>query len=135
MIYHGIDMIEVARITHAIERYGERFLKRVFTNAEIVRYGDRPSSLAARWAAKEATAKLLGVGLRGLGAGTQFAGVAWTDIEVIGDELGQPTITLSGAAEQRACTLGIATLALSLTHTRDLAIASVVGLGSNTDTH
>jgi holo-[acyl-carrier protein] synthase len=129
MIYHGIDMVEVARITHAIERYGDRFLKRVFTATEIVRYADRPHSLAARWAAKEATAKLLGVGLRGLGAGPQPEAVAWTEIEVIADERGKPIITLSGAAEQRAHTLGLSTLALSLSHTRDLAIASVVGIG------
>lgn len=130
MIYHGVDMVEVARITQAVERYGERFLKRVYTSAEIERYANRPSSLAARWAAKEATAKLLGVGLRGLGAGTQLAGLAWTDIEVIGDDLGRPILTLSGAAEQRARALGLATLALSLSHTRDLAIASVVAVGS-----
>src|SRR6185503_11153936 len=67
MLYTGIDLIEIERIERAIARWGERFLQRVFTPAELAAYRTRVPSLAARWAAKEAVAKLLGVGLRGLG--------------------------------------------------------------------
>jgi holo-[acyl-carrier protein] synthase len=127
-IYTGIDMVEVDRIARAISRYGDRFLRRIFTPAELARYRSRPASLAARWAAKEATAKLLGVGLRGLGAGALPAAVTWTEIEVLGDDLGRPTLTLAGAAADRTAGLGITSLAVSLSHTRGLAIANIVGL-------
>jgi holo-[acyl-carrier protein] synthase len=84
--------------------------------------------LAARWAAKEATAKLLGVGLRGLGAGIQSEAVAWTEVEILADPNGRPTIRLHGSAAQRAQDLRLESFAVSLSHTHDLAIASVVAL-------
>lgn len=124
MIYTGIDLVEVARITQAIERYGPRFLTRVYTEAEIERCHGRNASFAARWAAKEATAKLFGVGLRGIGAAPGAVGL--TEIEVLNDTHGRPVITLHGSAAARAEALGIRALDVSLAHTRDYAVASVV---------
>ena len=84
MLYTGIDLIEIERIARAVERWGDRFLDRVYTPAELAIYRARPASLAARWAAKEAVAKLLGVGLRGLGGGERTDdALAWTEIEVL----------------------------------------------------
>jgi holo-[acyl-carrier protein] synthase len=127
MLYTGIDLIENTRIEQAIDRWGDRFLRRVFTAAELGAYRGRTRSLAARWAAKEATAKMLGVGLRGLGAAARpDSAVAWTDIEILNDAQGRPTLALAGRAADRARELGIGTIALSLSHTREHAIASVV---------
>ncbi len=134
MIYTGIDLIEIARIERAIARWGERFLRHVYTPAELAAHRERPASLAARWAAKEATAKLLGVGLRGMGAAKRAAeAVGWTEIEVVGDERGRPALALHGRAAERARALGLAELALSLSHTREHAIASVVAIGAAAD--
>ena len=129
MLYTGIDLIEIERIARAIERWGDRFLDRVFTPAEMAIYRARPASLAARWAAKEAVAKLLGVGLRGLGgAGRTDDALAWTEIEVLSDPQGRPALVLHGRAADRARILGLGPIALSLSHTREHAIASVVAL-------
>ena len=133
MLYTGIDLIEIARVERARARWGERFLRRVFTTAELTAYRDKIPSLAARWAAKEATAKLLGVGLRGLGAAARTDdGVAWTEIEVIGDAQGRPALRLHGRAAARAHALHLAELSLSLSHTREHAIACVVALSTPT---
>jgi holo-[acyl-carrier protein] synthase len=127
MLYIGIDLIEIERIARAIERWGDRFLDRVFTPAELAIYRARPASLAARWAAKEALAKLLGVGLRGLGgAGRPGDALAWIEIEVLSDPQGRPALTLHGRAAERASALGLGPIALSLSHTREHAIASAV---------
>src|SRR5689334_5951976 len=127
MLYTGIDLIEIERIARAAERWGDRFLVRVFTPAELALYRARPASLAARWAAKEAVAKLLGVGLRGLGgAGRPNDALAWTEIEVLPDPHGRPALTLYGRAAERAQALGLGAIALSLSHTREHAIASAV---------
>lgn len=134
MLYTGIDLIEIQRIERAIARWGARFLRRVYTAGELSASGGRPESLAARWAAKEATAKLLGVGLRGIGAGAPAAGaepVAWTDIEVESDPAGRPVLSLHGRAAERARALGISELALSLSHSRDQALASVVAVAAD----
>ncbi len=129
MLYTGIDLIEIERIARAIERWGDRFLERVFTPAELAIYRARPASLAARWAAKEAVAKLLGVGLRGLGgAGRPDGALAWTEIEVLSDPQGRPTLALHGRAADRARVLGLGPIALSLAHTREHAIASATAL-------
>ena len=130
MLYTGIDLIEIARIQRAVVRWGERFLVHIYTPAELAAYRARVPSLAARWAAKEATAKLLGVGLRGLGAVERSAeAVAWTDIEALGDAQGRPTLTLNGRAAKRAEALALRDIALSLSHTREHAIACVVAFG------
>ena len=127
MLYTGIDLIEIERIARAVERWGDRFLDRVFTPAELAIYRARPASLAARWAAKEAVAKLLGVGLRGLGgAGQPDDALAWTEIEVLGDPQGRPALALYGRAAERARVLKLGPIALSLSHTREHAIASAV---------
>ena len=132
MLYTGIDLIEIARIERAVARWGDRFLQRIFTAAELANYRSRLPSLAARWAAKEATAKLLGVGLRGLGAADRGSeAVAWTEIEVVGDAGGRPVLALYGRAAARARALGLAELSLSLSHTREHAIACVVALGAD----
>ena len=117
----GIDLIEVARIAQAIERYGERFLRRVFTPAEI-RYCDsrrnRMERYAARFAAKEAASKALGTGLR--------RGVTWQTMEVRRELSGRPTLTFSGAAAEHAQRLGCKHISLSLTHTEQTAFAQVI---------
>jgi holo-[acyl-carrier protein] synthase len=122
----GVDLIEISRIARAVERWGDRFAGRVWTPAERAYCAGRSQSLAVRWAAKEAAAKALGVGLRGLGSSSD--GVAWTDIEVGRDPNGRPWLLLHGAAAERAAGLGIAEWSLSLSHSGGLAIALVVGL-------
>lgn len=136
MLYHGVDLVEVARIRHAVLRYGQRFLSRVYTAAEQVDCLSaagawRFEALAARWAAKEACAKALGIGLRGLGALTaaDHPRAGFLEIEVVRDAAGRPTLRLAGIAAQTAAALRIETLAVSLSHTSDLALASVVAWG------
>jgi len=127
MIYTGIDLIEIARIERAVARWGDRFLRHVYTAAELAACRERAASLAARWAAKEAVAKLLGVGLRGLGAAAKPRdAVAWTEIEVLSDPHGRPALTLYGSAAERFNALALGPIALSLSHTREHAIASAV---------
>lgn len=136
MIYHGIDIIEIARIRRAVDRWGERFLHHVYTEGELedcVAPGPTPRyhSLAARWAAKEATAKALGVGLSGMSGGTTHdARPGLTDIEVVRAADGQPSLRLHGQAATAAAVLGITSMALSMSHSGGNAIASVVALGS-----
>lgn len=132
----GIDVIEIVRIQRAVDRWGERFLRRTFTDRELADCGaagsDSPpwryGSLAARWAAKEATAKAFGVGFRGLGAGGEPLGVTLLEIEVVRGPLRRPLLHLHGRAAQLAEQLGLRDLALSMSHARDYAVASVVGL-------
>lgn len=117
----GIDIVEVHRIDQALRRHGDRFLHRVFTPGEIAYCSTsdshRSQRLAARFAAKEATLKAFGLGLRD---------VKWTDIEVVRDPLGKPALNLSGRLKQLAEERGIARLHLSLSHSKDYAIAQVV---------
>lgn len=127
MLHTGVDLIEIERVAGAIERYGDRFLARVFTAAERAACAGRVPSLAARFAAKEAVAKLLGVGLRGIGAGERAAeAVAFHQIEILRDQAGRPVVILHGRAADRAASLGLGPIALSLSHTRLHAIASAV---------
>lgn len=121
MLYSGVDLVEIARIWTAIVRYPDRFLTRVFTPLEIAQCQERPESLAARFAAKEAAAKALGTGI-------WRHGIAWTDIEVVRVEGGAPTLRLHNAAAQRATTLGWASWSVSLSHDRERAIAFVVAM-------
>jgi len=117
----GIDIAEVARIREAIERFGERFLERVFTPDEI-RYCDskvnRFERYAARFAAKEAAMKALGTGWN--------HGVRWRDCEVARLPGGRPTIHFHGKAAEFVAKLGAKNAALSLSHTREQAIAQVI---------
>lgn len=124
MIYTGIDVVQITRIKRAVERWDDRFVQRIYAPAEIALCAGRIESLAARWAAKEAVAKLLGVGLRGPGSSSHS--VAFRDIEVLTDACGRPTVTLSGAALARARELHIDTISISLSHDHGLAIAVAV---------
>jgi holo-[acyl-carrier protein] synthase len=117
----GIDLIEIGRIQRSVDRYGGRFLDRVYTAAEKAYcLGKRNSaeSFAARFAAKEAGAKALGTGIS--------FGVSWLEIEVVREASGRPTLRFHGRAAQIAAGLGVARAALSITHTASLAMASVV---------
>ena len=138
MLYHGVDLVEIARVRRAVERWGEHFLRRIFTPGELIACGwgagatPRYESLAARWAAKEAAAKALGCGLSGLAAGPGTH-VACHDLEVTAGPSGRPELRLHGEAALVAAALGLTHLALSLSHTQAHAIASVVGLAKGLD--
>ncbi len=114
----GVDMIETERIARSISRFGDRFLKRVYTTQERAYCQGRISSLAARWAAKEAVGKALGTGI---------GDVSWQEIEVVNDANSRPILRLHGAATDLAARLGITEFAISISHTKDYAIAFVVG--------
>src|SRR5215813_9347624 len=117
----GVDIIEVARIQAAVDRFGERFLNRVFTPDEV-RYCTSKANvaerLAARFAAKEAGMKAIGTGLR--------EGVTWQDVEVIRQPGGRPGVRFSGKAAEFADRLGCKRTHLSLSHTAEHAIAHVI---------
>jgi holo-[acyl-carrier protein] synthase len=117
----GTDMIEIERIEASLERFGERFLDRIFTAGEIaycMRKKNAAESLAARFAAKEAAAKALGTGIS--------RGVNWREFEVRRELSGKPTLHWSGRAGELAAEMGVKRVSLSLTHSRDLAMAVVV---------
>jgi holo-[acyl-carrier protein] synthase len=120
MLRAGVDLIEVTRIQETIARYGDRFLNRIFTSGELAYGSGKPQSLAARFAAKEAVSKMLGLGLQ------LSDGVDWLEIEVVSSARGEPSLKLHGRAAARAQELGLGEFALSLSHTRDHAIAFVV---------
>ncbi|MCX7912580.1 MAG: holo-ACP synthase [Dehalococcoidales bacterium] len=115
----GTDIIEIARIGKALERWDGRFLSRVYTEAERDSYGHRVPQLAACFASKEAVMKMLGTGNRGVG---------WREIETLHHPSGKPWIRLSGRAKKVAETLGIREIDVSLAHSRDYAIATVIGV-------
>ncbi len=120
LIGTGIDLVEIGRIQRSVDRYGRRFLDRVYTAAEQAYcLGKRKSfeSFAARFAAKEAGAKALGTGIR--------YGVNWLEIEVVREPGGRPTICFHGRAAQIALRMGVVRASLSITHTTQLAMASV----------
>jgi len=118
----GVDLVEIARVERALARHGERFLARVFTPAELLYSRRRVPELAARFAAKEAVSKALGVGVRMLAQD----GVGWREVEVLGDQRGRPEVYLHGRAAERAAELGLTEWAVSLSHTREYAVAFVV---------
>jgi len=117
----GVDIAEVSRIRESIERFGERFLGRIFTDGEI-RYCEKKASLfesyAARFAAKEA-------GMKALGTGWSH-GVRWRDIEVVRPQGQRPTLQFHGEAAAIAAKLGTKNIALSITHTSEQALAHVI---------
>jgi holo-[acyl-carrier protein] synthase len=114
----GIDVIEIARVRAVLARHPDRFLSRVYTREEIAFCRGRIAELAARFAAKEAVMKALGTGARGL---------AWREIEILPNQRGKPLVYLHGKARERAETIGLRGVDVSLTHSRELAIAAVVG--------
>jgi len=129
-ISSGIDLIEISRIEKALERHGDRFLERIFSEAEIERLrrfqARRPNprvitaEVAARFAAKEACSKALGTGI---------GPVSWKEMEILNEPSGKPTLRLSGKAAQIAGFLGYTSWSVSLTHSKDMASAVVVCAG------
>ncbi len=119
MHYIGVDIIEIARIEGAIAHWGEGFLHRVYTDPELRLYSKKSSSLATRFAGKEAVIKALGVPNKGLGS--------WREIEILPDSAGKPLVHLYGKAQNRASTLGLSNFAISLSHSKEYAIAFVAG--------
>jgi holo-[acyl-carrier protein] synthase len=118
----GIDMIEIERVAHSIERYGTRFLERIYTPGEIAycqrKRHNAAESFAARFAAKEAAAKALGTGIG--------FGVTWREIEVGREPSGRPLLLLHGRAAAIAQAMGARHSSLSITHTRTESMAMVV---------
>ncbi len=118
MIVIGIDIIEIDRIEHAIKQWQQNFIKRIYTEQETAKYMDMTPSLAARFAAKEATMKALG---------KSELPFNWREIEVLSMDNGAPTIRLYGRTRQIAESMGISELSVSLSHCQDYAVATVVG--------
>ena len=118
MLVTGIDIIEINRIEAVLTQYGDRFLNRIYTSKEREYCRGRYPQLASRFAAKEATMKALGTGIRG---------ISWKDIEVLRKKGMAPYIKLHGRAIKRAEKMGLSELALSLSHSKEFAIASVIG--------
>jgi holo-[acyl-carrier protein] synthase len=126
IIAHGIDLVDCSRIKEMLERHGDRFLERVFTEKEQAYANankNRVEKLAGRFAVKEAVLKLLGTGWRGK--------IAWTDIEVVNDELGRPVVVISGEVKVIADRLGIGQISVSITHTSNFVIASAVAMAKS----
>lgn len=117
MIYTGVDLIEIGRIATVRDRYPIRFLDKIYTTGEQRYARNRAPQLASRFAAKEAVMKALGTGVRG---------IPWKSIEVTRKRGGPPEITLHGPARERAKKMGVERIALSLSHSKDFAVASVV---------
>jgi holo-[acyl-carrier protein] synthase len=116
----GTDIIEIARIQRTLSDFGDRFLRRVYTEREREWYGTRVDELAARFAAKEATSKALGTGI---------IGIRWREMEVLPNRRGKPVLVLHGRAAERARQLGLTDFSISLTHSRTDAMAFIVGTG------
>ena len=117
MLTTGVDIIEIDRVRKVVDRWGERFLRRIYTDDEISYCRGRAPNLAGRFAAKEAAMKALGTGVRGVG---------WKDIEVIRHESGAPAVLLHGRGKHRAQLLGVRDISLSISHSQEYAVAFVV---------
>ncbi|HRN50628.1 MAG TPA: holo-ACP synthase [Anaerolineales bacterium] len=115
----GVDLVEVRRLREAIERHGDRFLKRIYTARELEQMNGNFASLAARFAAKEAVAKALGTGIGDL---------SWQEVEILRGERKEPVLQLYGAAQALAEQLEITTWSVSISHTQDHVVAFVVAL-------
>ncbi|MCC6682414.1 MAG: holo-ACP synthase [Phycisphaeraceae bacterium] len=125
IIGHGIDLVDSARVRQMLEEHGRRFLDRCYTAAEQA-YADRNNPrrvehLAGRFAAKEAVFKVLGTGWSG--------GIHWTDVEVLREPSGQPSVLLHGEAARKAEQLGISEWWISLSHIQTHSVASAIGVG------
>ena len=118
MLVTGVDMIEIGRVRQVADRYGQRFLQRIYTEREIAYCRGRAPQLASRFAAKEAVMKALGTGIRG---------VRWRDVEIVRQRGQAPTVRLHETALARAGRLGVEHLSVSLSHSEEYAIAFVVG--------
>ncbi len=123
ILAHGIDLVDFGRIEQMLSRHDEHFLNRVFTaqeQADANAVKNRVEKLSGRFAAKEAVMKLIGTGWRD--------GIAWTDIEVVNNALGQPIVNISDKVKELTEAAGIEQITLSITHTSNFAIASAVAL-------
>lgn len=120
----GVDIVELDRIAGALDRHGERFLRRCFTAGELAYCGRRIGALAARFAAKEAVAKALGTGI---------AGFRWRDVEILRDDAGKPLVRLHGGARERLALIGATHCEVTLSHSRDYAVAAAIAYGSGSD--
>jgi len=114
----GIDIVEIERVESAIKRGGERFLSRIYTETELKTCRDRPSSLASRFAGKEAVMKVLGIG--GIGIG-------WREIEILTGDDGRPSVKLYGQALNKAAELNLKEVSVSLSDSKEFAIAVAIG--------
>lgn len=120
---HGIDLIECSRIAKVLENHSRRFLDRVLTSAErklADKYKNPIPFIAGRWAAKEAILKMIGTGWRGK--------IAWTDMQILPDDLGRPVVTLTGETALVAKQRGVGRVLLSITHTEHYAAASAIAV-------
>jgi holo-[acyl-carrier protein] synthase len=115
----GVDIIHIDRIRKALAKHGDRFPRRILTDAENAYVRNRPENLAGRWAAKEAVSKVLGLGVRGVG---------WREIEIVRLPTGQPTVRLHDRAQARAGQLGMGRIAVSISHEREYAVAIAYGV-------
>jgi holo-[acyl-carrier protein] synthase len=113
----GVDIIEISRIEQALQQFGSRFLQRVFTLSEIELCKERSNVLAVRFAGKEAVMKALGTGIKG---------IAWREIEILAKPSGEPFVNLYGNAKFKAGDLGLSEFAISLSHSREYAVAFVI---------
>ena len=112
----GIDIVEIARIERAVDRWGQNFLNRVYTEPELKLYSSRPASLAARFSGKEAVIKVLNA-----------KGIGLKEIEILSDTEGKPQVKLYGQAQSQAEQQGFINLAISLSHCKDYAVACAIG--------
>lgn len=113
--YVGTDIIEIARIKDAIEKFGESFLTRIYTRDELTYFRAKPPSLAARFAGKEAVFKAL-----------DLDAINFQEIEILSDAKGRPTVKLYGKTREHADELGIQDLDVSLSHSHDYAVACAI---------
>ncbi|HEX6513501.1 MAG TPA: holo-ACP synthase [Chloroflexota bacterium] len=113
----GVDVVEIPRIRQAAERFGGRFLDRVYTSAEQAYCRGRAPQLAGRFAAKEAVSKALGTGIRH---------IHWRNIEILPNKAGAPRVTLHGRAQQRFEALKLRSMEVSISHSRDNAVAVAI---------
>ncbi len=122
-LFHGIDLVDFGRVEEMINRHGNHCLDRIWTQTEQQQANEmknRIERLAGRFAAKEAVLKLLGTGWRGK--------IAWTDIEIVNNHLGQPQVKLSGEVKRIALQKGADDISISITHTANFVIASAVAI-------
>mgnify|MGYP001121164370 CR=1 FL=1 len=115
----GIDIVEIERVESAIKQWGERFLNRIYTEAELKNEKHRVLSLATRFAAKEAVMKVLGTGTKG---------VAWREIEILADDNGKPLVKLYGQALNKAAELNLKEFSISLSDSKQHAVAVAIGI-------
>jgi holo-[acyl-carrier protein] synthase len=122
-ILNGIDLVDFGRIEQMLEKHGNRFLNRIFTDKEL-QYAESVKNniekLSGRFACKEAVLKMLGTGWRGK--------IAWTDIEITNNPMGRPEVNLKGEVQKIAEKMRIDQISISITHTSNFAIASAVAL-------